>query len=389
MDSQLKRSWKIILVATGVFVIAISLLLFILPYQVNAYDLAIFYAVQPEAKSYTQQTIALTATNTYTYWFPLIFQNYHVPTWQLLGLTGSEVKDIAIDPKIPGVLYAVTADTQGVFKSADFGKNWYQISNGLRDDGILAQVVVDSLHSSKIYVTAFNYPRFYRSENSGQSWQPGGDIPLIPKTLSSHPTTTEQLFVGVGGWDIYGGGGWVCRSTDGGLNWTVVITQQVLATSIATSVLDPTFMYVGGNGLYRSQDGGDSFVSLTSRLPSSQIEAVVIHPTNPLTAYVSTEAGIFKTNDGGDNWLWWSDRPSDQIQKLLVNHYNPETQYIASRNCEGVFISRDEGRHWHHINTGLDSLCINDLEANEEFTHLYAATANGIWTLDLMDGAEQ
>jgi photosystem II stability/assembly factor-like uncharacterized protein len=163
----------------------------------------------------------------------------------------------------------------------------------------------------------------------------------------------------------------------------------VLAASIATSALDPSLVYVGGNGLYRSQDGGESFTSLTSSLPFSQVEAVAIHPTNPSTAYTSTEAGIFKTNDGGDSWLWWSERPSCRIQKLLVNRHSPQVQYISSRNCEGVYISTDEGRHWHPINTGLGSLCVNDLESNEEFTHLYAATSNDIWILDLTDGGEQ
>jgi photosystem II stability/assembly factor-like uncharacterized protein len=389
MNIYLKTRWNATLIIGGAFAIAVSLLLFIMPYLVTAQDSTASSALQFKAKPYVQQTMILTFTNTYTYYFPLVFQNYRVPTWQFLGLEGSEVRDIAVDPNLPGVLYAVTADPQGVFKSTDFGENWYQASSGLRDDGILAQVAVDPLNSSKIYATAFNYPRFYHSENGGQSWQPGGDIPLIPKVLSPHPAIVDRLFVGVGAWDVWGGGGWLCKSDDGGLNWTVVITQQVLAASIATSALDPSLVYVGGNGLYRSQDGGESFASLTSSLPFSQIEAVAIHPTNPLTAYVSTEAGIFKTNDGGNNWLWWSEPPSYQIRNLLINYHNPEVLYISSRNCAGIYISTDEGRHWHPINTGLSSLCVNDLEANEEFTHLYAATSKGVWILDLTDGGEQ
>lgn len=389
MNIYLRNRRNALLTIGGTFAIAVSLLLFMMSYLVTAHNSPTSSALQPGAESYVQQTIALTSTNAYTYYFPLVFQNYRVPIWQFLGLEGSEVRDIAVDPNLLGVLYAVTADPQGVFKSTDSGKHWHQISSGLRDDGILAQVAVDPLYSSKTYVTAFNYPRFYRSEKGGQSWQPGGDIPLRPKILSSHPTIPERLFVGVGGWDIYGGGGWVCKSDDGGLSWTVVITQQVLAASVATSALDPSLVYAGGNGLYRSQDGGDNFTSLTSSLPSSKVESIAIHPTNPLTAYVSTEAGIFKTNDGGDSWLWWSEQPSYLIQKLIINHHNPEVQYIASHDCGGIHVSTDEGKHWHSINTGLGSLCINDLEANEEFTHLYAATSNGIWILDLTDGGKQ
>lgn len=388
MNIHLKDRWNVTLSIVGTSAITVSLLIFMVPYLVTGHNSTTSSALQLGAESYVQQTIALTSTNTYTYYFPLVFQNYYVPRWQLLGLEGSNVKDIAVDPSTSGVLYAATTDPQGIFKSADFS-NWYRISNGLQEDVRITQVAVDPDQSLKVYVTAPSYPRFYRSENGGQSWQAGGDIPLTPYILSSHPTITERLLVGVGGWDIYGGGGWVCKSDDGGLSWTVVITQQVLAASIATSVLDPSLVYVGGKGLYRSQDGGDSFTSLTSSLPFSQVEAVAIHPTNPFTAYVSTEAGIFKTNDGGDSWLWWGGQPPYLIQKLLVNHHSPEVQYIASRDCGGVYISTDEGKQWHPINTGLGSLCVNDLESNDEFTHLYAATSNGVWILDLTDGGKQ
>lgn len=388
MNIYSKKRGNDILVIGCAFAIAVSLLLFMMSYLETAQDSTVLSILRLRTKSYVQQTIVLTSTDTYTYYFPLVFQNYYVPRWQPLGLEGSNVKDIAIDPSTSGVLYAATTDPQGIFKSVDFN-NWIQVSNGLQDDVRITQIAVDPDQSLKVYATAPNYPRFYRSENGGQSWQAGGDIPLIPKILSLHLAVADRLFVGVGAWDIWGGGGWLCKSDDGGLNWTVIITQQVLASSIATSVLDPSLVYVGGNSLYRSQDSGNNFTSLTSSLPFSQVEAVTIHPTNPFTAYVSTEAGIFKTNDGGDSWLWWSAQPPYLIQKLLVNHHSPEVQYIASRDCGGVYISTDEGKHWSPINTGLGSLCVNDLESNDEFTYLYAATSNGVWFLNLSDGGKQ
>ncbi|MEM4724601.1 MAG: hypothetical protein QXP01_06280 [Candidatus Hadarchaeum sp.] len=389
MNIYLKNGRNALLTIGSAFAIAVSLLLFMMPYRVTARNSTTLSVSRSGVESDVQLVTVLTSTNTYTYYFPAVFQNYYVPMWQLLGLGESNVKDIAIDPTTPGVLYAATTDQLGIFKSVDSGNNWYRVSNGLQNNVRVTQVTVDPNQSSEVYVTAPSYPRFYRSENGGQSWQPGGDIPLIPMVLSAHPAIADRLFVGVGVWDVWGGGGWLCKSDDGGLNWTVVITQQVLASSIAASMLDPSLVYVGGNGLYRSQDGGDNFTSLTSSLPFSQVEAVAIHPTNPFTAYVSTEAGIFKTNDGGDSWLWWSEQPPYRVQKILVNPHSPEIQYIASRDCGGVYISMDEGRHWYPINTGLGSLCVNDLELNNEFTHLYAATSNGIWILDLTDGEKR
>lgn len=389
MMNIIKNKWTAIYTINGIFIVVISLWLCQTPYQVNATHSAISAVWQQGTPLRIQQPVRLVATATYTYYFPLVFQNYRAPTWELLGLSGNEVRDIATDPNLPSVLYATTTVTQGVFKSADFGESWYQTNNGLREDGALAQVAVDPSDSSKVYLIRSSYPRFYYSENGGQSWQPGGDIPLTPKILSVHSTVTKRLFAGVGAWDGFGGGGWLCKSNDGGLNWTVVITRQVLANSIATSALAPSLVYVGGNGLYRSQDGGDTFVSVLSDLPFYAVEAVAIHPTNPLTTYISTKVDIFKSTDGGDSWLWWGVRPANQTHRLLINYHRPETQYIASRNCEGVFVSDDEGRHWQSINTNLGNLCINDLEANIAFTKIYAATNNGLWVLDLTDGVPQ
>lgn len=389
MNIYLKNRQDVALLIIGTFAIVTSLVLLMTPYLMPPHKSTVLPALQPGSESYVHRTIALTSTNSYTYYFPLVLHNYYVPVWEILGLEGSNVRDIAIDPGALGVFYAATTEQQGIFKSVDFGNNWYQINNGLQGDVKITQVAVDPGQSLRVYATSPSYPRFYRSDNGGQPWQLGGDIPLIPAILSPHLSITNRLFVGVGVWDVWGGGGWLCKSDDGGLSWTVVITQQVLASSIATSVLDPSLVYVGGNGLYRSQNGGGSFASIASTLPFSQVAAVAIHPTNPLTAYVSTEAGLFKTDDGGDSWLWWGDQPPYQIQDLLINRHNPEVQYGASRNCGGVSISTDEGRHWYPFNTGLGNLCVNDLESDEAFAHLYAATTSGIWILDLPLGGKQ
>ena len=104
MNIYSKKRWNDTLVIGCAFVIAVSLLLFMMPYLVTAQDSTALSTLQLRAKSYVQQTIVLTSTNTYTYYFPLVFQNYYIPMWQLLGLEGSSVKDIAIDPSMSGVL---------------------------------------------------------------------------------------------------------------------------------------------------------------------------------------------------------------------------------------------------------------------------------------------
>jgi photosystem II stability/assembly factor-like uncharacterized protein len=176
-------------------------------------------------------------------------------------------------------------------------------------------------------------------------------------------------------------GGEVYKSDNDGLSWQWVITSQVLANSVVASPLDSSLVCVGGNGLYRSQDGGDSFVRLFDGLTFGKVWAIALHPTNSLTAYMTTSAGMLKTTNEGDDWLPWA---ADVLRELLVDQHDPEVQY-ATAYCAGVYISRDEGRNWRSMNVGLGNLCANDLVLDSTSTHLYAATEDGIWAIDLIE----
>lgn len=324
---------------------------------------------------------AFDTASVYTYYFPAMFRNYYVPVWEPLGFEGQNVKVIVIDPNMPGVLYAGMY-TQDIYKSADFGSSWYSINNGLPDKpGIAAGVGIDSDDSQILYTAATYYPSFFYSQNGGQSWQPGEDMGRRPKVLSVHPMVSRCVFVGVGALPDIPAGGEVYKSDDGGLSWQMVITKQVLATSITASSIDPALVYAGGGGLYRSQDGGNSFARLTVGLPSPyvSVHAIALHPTNPLTAYVSVDEGVFKTTDGGDSWFSWG---TETVSELLIDDDDPNTQY-AVQSCAGVFVSRDEGKHWQSMGTGLGSLCVNDLAFDQASARLYAATEDGIWVVDV------
>jgi photosystem II stability/assembly factor-like uncharacterized protein len=233
-----------------------------------------------------------------------------------------------------------------------------------------------------MFAAITHYPRFHYSQNRGESWQPGGDIGRIPMVLSTHPVTSGRIFVG--GRALLGPpGGEVYKSDNGGLSWQMVITNQVLAASIEASSLDPSLVYVGGTGLYRSQDGGDTFTRLVG-LPFANVKAIALHPTIALTTYVATESGIFKTINGGDNWSFWA---ADVASELLIDPLAPEVMY-AAHPCTGVYVSRNGGQYWQSMNTGLGNRCVNDLALNTASTHLYAVTEDGIWAVNLSGGEE-
>jgi photosystem II stability/assembly factor-like uncharacterized protein len=99
--------------------------------------------------------------------------------------------------------------------------------------------------------------------------------------------------------------------------------QEALSIgSIAIAPSDPNVVWVGtgesfirsnvsiGNGVYRSTDGGDSWQHMG--LPESgRVGRIVIHPSNPDLVYVAAlghlygpqdDRGVYRTQDGGETW---------------------------------------------------------------------------------------
>src|ERR671912_55490 len=137
-------------------------------------------------------------------------------------------------------------------------------------------------------------------------------------TVTGVPSQPRTFYMGVAS-------GGVFRTTDGGASWVPITDGKVPLGSIgdiAVADSDPKIIYLGtgsdsvrsnvstGRGMYKSTDAGQTwkFIGLYN---AGQIGAVRIHPTNPDIVWVSAvgdifksneERGIFKTTDGGKTW---------------------------------------------------------------------------------------
>jgi photosystem II stability/assembly factor-like uncharacterized protein len=125
--------------------------------------------------------------------------------------------------------------------------------------------------------------------------------------------------------------GGVWKTTDGGLNWRSLFDKKDDKTkldaspaigALAVSESDPNTIYigtgeacirgniVGGNGVYKSLDGGKTW-TFSGLADTHAIGRLAINPKNPDIAFVAAlghpfadneERGIFRTRDGGKTW---------------------------------------------------------------------------------------
>ena len=243
--------------------------------------------------------------------------------------------------------------------------------------------------------------------------------------------------------------GGIFRSYDGGANWTSIF-DEVTKPSIGDIAIAPSNaqrIYAGtgeangsatdgayfGDGIYRSDDAGDTWTNVG--LPeSNHIGRIVVDPTNPDRVFAAAtgelygknvERGIYRTTNGGTNWekvLFVTD--STAAIDVAMNVANTNIIYAAmwertrkpwQRDYGGVTSaihrSTDGGTTWTelgaanglpapNVQTGRIGIAVSESdpstvyarfttnEITNEFNGLYKSTDNGDnWTLVTSAGA--
>lgn len=203
-----------------------------------------------------------------------------------------------------------------------------------------------------------------------------------------HPRRAGYLYAGGTGFDG------IDRSTDGGENWTRVLTSSdgsriefTGSSAVAFDPDNPDTMYAirFNNGIvYRSVDAGDSWDSL-STLPgltgTERMRAISVSPdsTNVLVAG-GRLAFVYRSNDGGLSWQRSSMPPGIQPDMDIANFAwsptIPGTVYMTAgyslkenSNNGGLLQSTDYGLTWKRIrftDTSLYALLINTTPRGDE-----------------------
>lgn len=122
----------------------------------------------------------------------------------------------------------------------------------------------------------------------------------------------------------------------------------------------PHRLYVGtiGEGLYRSTDGGQSYTrSWRGMFVECFVRALVVHPQDPATLFLGNEHGLFKSEDGAESWVQVSSlADGKQVWSLLVPKHDPNTLLVGT--CpSAIFRSTDSGKTWQQARAAFRQDC--------------------------------
>lgn len=132
---------------------------------------------------------------------------------------------------------------------------------------------------------------------------------------------------------------------------------RVNATYVDPNNVERIYVATPAGGLWKSEDNGTSWTSLTDDLVAIGASAIAVHPENSDIIYLATgdgngadtySFGVIKSSDGGNSWeatnLGFEIEEAIRCTDLVMDLENPEKLYVTS--SQGLFVTEDGGQTW-------------------------------------------
>jgi photosystem II stability/assembly factor-like uncharacterized protein len=274
------------------------------------------------------------------------------------------------------------------------------------EPGVVKALLVDFNNPKVLYAAAARIDfscsnadkLLFKSTDGGISWD---NIASLPQNgcdswspvLILAPTDSNELYLGVS--DCCGNFR-LDLSPDGGSDWKVLPFDVDCSSGVDALATDPTnasTLYAGTPpGVFKSTDGGANWTNVLSK----GIAGLAMDPAQPNTLYAAVGNqyffpegfwGVFKSVDGGANWspintgLDAAFAAGSLPTAIKIAPRNPNTIYLATSGS-GIYKSSDGGAHWAPFNENLTNVDVRVLAvASGSLNRLYAATPGGVFTI--------
>lgn len=291
------------------------------------------------------------------------------------GASWEQIRDgvtaIGLSPSQPDVLYSATRTT--LWKSIDAGDSWSPEASSVDVGRWITAIAVDPSDPQRLHIGGPE--RIVISEDGGETVRaPSGNFRGAWSTaIATSQHDPDVVYVGHGGGNI-------SKTTDGGATWQRVATLDSasngsqnefigadddahVVTSIVTSALDPDFVLASNlKGIFRSDDGGNTFTEIVQGLQDPRIISLAIDPSNDARMFAGTGShrpylvysgtGMYRSENGGASWQKILGLPEAPVPAIVVHPQNPDVVW-ASFMGFGVYRSADGGATWALANEGI------------------------------------
>ena len=286
-------------------------------------------------------------------------------TWVQAGLPKTRhIPRIAIHPTNPDIVYAAalgniytSTQDRGVYKSTDGGKTWDKVLFTNKDAGAV-DLTLDPNNPRILYASTWNARRtpyslssggdgsaLWKSTDSGKTWSEisknkgfaKDTLGIIGVTVS--PANSERVWAIVENKEKGG----VYRSDDGGESWSQLNSDRSLRqrawyySRIYADPQDVDVVYVVNVSYHKSKDGGKNFSSYNA--PHGDHHDLWIAPENPKRMIIGDDGGAQITYDGGETWSTYHNQPTSQFYRVTTDNSFPYRIYAAQQDNSTIRIN--------------------------------------------------
>ncbi len=287
-------------------------------------------------------------------------------SWRHVGLADSrQVGRILVDPRDPDVVFVAALGhaygpntERGVFRSRDGGRAWTRVLFKDENTGAI-DLAFDPGNAKTIFAALWAtrrppwnaYPPsngpgsgLYRSDDGGETWRPvaGGGFPserLGRIGIAFAPSDPRRVYALV---DAKEGG--LYASEDGGSSWKRASADRRIWErgwyfgGLTVDPKDANVVYACNTALYRSRDGGKTFVPFKGAPGGDDYHQLWIDPGDSRRMIVASDQGTVVSVDGGATWSSWYNQPTAQFYHVAADGRNPYWIYGAQQDTGAAAI---------------------------------------------------
>ncbi|MEP2935167.1 MAG: T9SS type A sorting domain-containing protein [Gilvibacter sp.] len=286
-------------------------------------------------------------------------------TWENKGLAGSDhIGRIVVDPAdsdrvfaaATGTLYGYNSE-RGIYRTLNGGDDWERVLF-VTDSTAAIDVVMNPVNTDILFAAMWERTRkpwqrdyggvtsaIHRSTDGGTTWDLlGGGLPA-PATdtgrigLAISESDPSIIYASYTANEITNTFDGLYKSEDNGDTWALVALADIADVNssfgwyfgnVRVHPTDPDEVYVLGQRLYRTSNGGTSWTSVTGMHVDHH--AIEYSNTNPNFILAGNDGGAYTSSNGGLTWNKFENLPITQFYNIEVDFSQPERLYGGTQD---------------------------------------------------------
>jgi photosystem II stability/assembly factor-like uncharacterized protein len=273
-----------------------------------------------------------------------------------------------------GHAYGPNSD-RGVYRTRDGGLTWQKVLFKNDDLGAI-DLAFDPTISQTVYATLWNVRRppwfiytpangpgagIFKSADGGTTWK---EISAgIPEEGRGHigiavaPTNRNRIYAAV---DAKEGG--VFRSDDAGATWIRLSADKRLwdrgwyFEKVTVDPKNADIVYVMNTSVYRSLDAGKTWTAIKGAPGGDDYHQLWINPDDPRRMVLASDQGGVVSVDGAATWSSWYNQPTAQIYHVAADYRFPYW-ITGAQQDSGAVGTPSRSRHSEISNRDWEGLC--------------------------------